>query len=288
MLAFQTSFSNPLLASPTTKSKTTSNSFNWSSFTPVLKSHRVHLPSINQVKENLISFPTCSAKTSTWSSLSTVDFDTKLSTNELCLCFVGMSNCGKSHWSNELATQLKFHAICVDDLIEKNITPELQTLGFSGIDGMAEWMGFPTDDRFDNNQDRYLSYEEQITACAKPKIGKNTVLDTTGSVVYLTNETLDKLKKDYLIVHLEASDDMLEVMTDNYFETPKPVVWGDAFNRKNGETPEEALRRCYPVLLRERRKRYEQLAHVTVPAKVSLSRDVTLDQVLDYIRGKLN
>ncbi|KAI0565645.1 hypothetical protein FGB62_16g162 [Gracilaria domingensis] len=198
-----------------------------------------------------------------------------------------MSNCGKSHWSSQLRSHKRFHLICVDDQIEKQITPELAQLGYSGINGMAKWMGFPSDERFAANQDRYLMHEERITSRAAPKPNRNTVLDTTGSVVYLSEKILRQLRTDYLVIHLEANDGMLEMMTDNYFETPKPVVWGDAFNPREYETPIEAMRRCYPGLLKQRRERYAKLAHITVPAAFSLSRDIDVEDFLEYVRQQL-
>lgn len=205
----------------------------------------------------------------------------------LAICFVGMSNCGKSHWSNKLHTACDFHLLSVDEKIERAIEPELQALGYSGIDGMAEWMGFPSDTRFAANQASYLTHEEIITAAARPATGTNSVLDTTGSVIYLSDNTVAMLRREYLVVHLEASDDMLDFMTTNYFETPKPVVWGDAFKPIEGETANESLRRCYPNLLRERRRRYQAISHIAIPASISLSREISLDGFLDELKSKL-
>lgn len=232
-----------------------------------------------------ISPPRCSA--GGWETLRASEFDARIFESSLAICFVGMSNCGKSHWSRQLKQQLQFHVVSVDDEIERAIEPELTALGYAGIDGMAEWMGFPSDERFEVNQARYLGYEESITAATSPQKAVNSVLDTTGSVVYLSQGTIDRLQKEYLVVHLEASDDMLEFMTTSYFETPKPVVWGDAYKPVDEETPNESLRRCYPDLLRERRKRYAAMSHVTIPASVSLSRNVELDKFLDHVKNKL-
>jgi hypothetical protein len=222
-------------------------------------------------------------------SLTEEEFDARVSRDEMRVCLVGMSNCGKSHWSSQLHDGCSYSLVCVDGEIEKAIEPELRSLGFSGIDGMAEWMGFPTDDRFSANQAVYLSYEEEITAAAVARGAKtgNYVLDTTGSVIYLSRETLRQLRASFLVIHLEASDDMLGMMTDNYFLTPKPVVWGDSFNRSDGESEGAALRRCYPGLLHERRARYAELAHVTIPGNVALSRDLSLPQFLDLVREQL-
>jgi len=64
-------------------------------------------------------------------------------------------------------------------------------------------------------------------------------------------------------------------------------VWGDVFQPNNGESADETLRRCYPNLLTERRKRYSAMAHVTVPAKYSLSRSTSLDDMLGFIQMQL-
>lgn len=220
-------------------------------------------------------------------------FDSLVASRRLALCFVGMSNCGKSHWSGALADGLGFSLCSVDEEIERAIAPELTRLGFAGIDGMAEWMGFPSDDRFERNQARYLELEEEITSGAVEALPEeshgrgNFVLDTTGSVVYLSKPTQALLRERYLVVHLEASDDMLGEMTDKYFEVPKPVVWGDCFDMCDGEEAEAALRRCYPRLLRQRRMRYADLAHISIPASLALSRELQLSAFLDILRDEL-
>lgn len=229
-----------------------------------------------------------SREASKWDGLSVTQFDNLVTSGALAVCFVGMSNCGKSYWSRQLHNELKFDLLCVDNEIERNLQRILQAEGHVGIDGLAAWMGFPSDERFATNQATYLSAEEDITRKAKPCVGRNSVLDTTGSVIYLSQATRQRLCQDYLVVHLEASDDLLDIMTDNYFKTPKPVVWGDTFNCREGETPDQALRRCYPFLLRERRDRYAAMAHVTVPAAVSLNRSLDLNGFIVELRDRLS
>lgn len=217
------------------------------------------------------------------------EFDERLKTHTLSLCLIGMSNCGKSHWASRLHNDLEFKLVCVDDHIEKQLANQLSHAGYVGIDGLAAWMGFPSDNTFASRQAEYLNAEEQITAAAAdtPPASGNSVIDTTGSVVYLSSNTREKLCSNCLVIHLEASDDLLTEMIDNYFLTPKPVVWGDTFNRMESESPEDALRRCYPTLLRERRERYAKMAHVTVPAATSLSRKLNVHGFVDEVRSKL-
>lgn len=239
-------------------------------------------PSSEDSKQNSVT-----VATSPWSELTARDFDNKLINGTLAVCFVGMSNCGKSHWSWQLRDHYGFNLLSVDRHIESGLEPILRADGHVGIEGLAAWMGFPTDDRFALNQATYLELEEQITGEASPSAGKNSVLDTTGSVVYLSKETRERLITNYLVVHLEAGDELLAVMTDNYFKTPKPVVWGDAFNRADGESPDDALRRCYPSLLKERRKKYAEMAHVTIPASVSLDRAMNTKKFIEELRSRL-
>ncbi len=222
-----------------------------------------------------------------WGQIRAKDFDDLINNGQLPLCLVGMSNCGKSHWSEQLSNFKGFNRVCVDDEIENAIRPELESLGYAGISGMAEWMGYPFDDRFASNEKRYLKLEEEITAGIIPSENSNFVLDTTGSVVYLGSQTLSQLRSSFLIVHLAATEDVLENMKKSYFETPKPVVWGDSYNSLDSETPLDSLRRCYDGLLQQRYKRYSQLAHIAVPASISLSRDIDVDQFLEIIRSKL-
>lgn len=231
---------------------------------------------------------TCSSRVgSKWDALSAAQFDHLMESGSLAICFVGMSNCGKSYWSRQLHERLKFDLLSVDKHIEGKLHRILQADGHVGIDGLAAWMGFPSDARFAKNQATYLLAEEDITGKATPSIGRNSVLDTTGSVVYLAEDTRNRLVQDYLVVHLEASDDLLEVMTDNYFKTPKPVVWGDCFNWLTDETANEALRRCYPSLLRDRRDRYGSMAHITLPASISLRRGLEIKEFINELRSRL-
>lgn len=220
--------------------------------------------------------------------MSAAEFDAAMSSERLALCLVGMSNCGKSHWSTALGIQKGFQVTCVDEEIEHLLKDELTQGGYSGIDGLASWMGFPTDQRFAKAQEKYLAAEEMATqAGAQPTQDSNCVLDTTGSVVYLNEATCSQVRNNFLVIHLEAGDDMLAKMTERFFETPKPVVWGDSFDWQEGENEDEAMRRCYPNLLRQRRERYRKLAHVNVAAGECISPELCLDGFLDLVKQQM-
>ena len=223
-----------------------------------------------------------------WNSLGRVEFDSLLESRALPLCLIGMSNCGKSHWTNALVSNHGFAHMCVDDEIERAFEPELTALGYAGIADMARWMGYPADERFVTNEARYLQIEEDVTSRVIPATDSNFVLDTTGSVVYLSPSTLNYLQERFFIVHLAANDGILDSLRTSYFKSPKPVVWADAYNQLPDESSMDALRRCYDGLLRERLKRYHALAHVSIPAKFSFSPDATVEQFLDLVRNALD
>eukprot|EP00188_Purpureofilum_apyrenoidigerum_P002907 Plantae.Rhodophyta-Purpureofilum_apyrenoidigerum.ctg29573.p1 GENE.Plantae.Rhodophyta-Purpureofilum_apyrenoidigerum.ctg29573~~Plantae.Rhodophyta-Purpureofilum_apyrenoidigerum.ctg29573.p1 ORF type:complete len:265 (+),score=47.79 Plantae.Rhodophyta-Purpureofilum_apyrenoidigerum.ctg29573:69-863(+) len=215
-------------------------------------------------------------------------FREQLERGNLRLCLVGMSNCGKSFRSNQLANELGFEKLSVDEEIERVLVPELELLGYSGIEGLASWMGFPYNEKFKKNEGRYLEIEEGLTSAVDPPKGSNFVLDTTGSVIYMPPKVQQKLRDRFLVVHFNATDEMLSAMIENYFKSPKPVAWGDAYQRENNEDPDEALKRCYPNLLRARRERYHKLAHISIPAEVSLSPEIGCDDFIEAIAQVLS
>ncbi len=53
-----------------------------------------------------------------------------------------------------------------------------------------------------------------------------------------------------------------------YISDPKPVCWNGIFQKKSQESNEEALERCYPILLKQRAKLYWQYADVKLDYEV--------------------
>jgi shikimate kinase len=202
-------------------------------------------------------------------NLSSKQFQELLQKNKLVLSFIGMSNIGKTYWSERLS-KFEFRHFNCDDLIEKKLFSELYVLGYSGINDVSLWMGQPYEKRFKENQRKYLNFEkeamEDIFAELK-NTKQNVVIDTTGSFVHLNEKTCLELKERSLIVYIKATDSMREKMFERYVEDPKPVVFGDIFNPQEGESGAKALRRCYPILLENRSKLYEKYADVIIPCE---------------------
>lgn len=221
--------------------------------------------------------------------LSQKQFDQLLQKNKLVLSLIGMSNIGKTHWSNKLA-KINFEHINCDDLIEARLAPELKADGYSGIKDMSLWMGQPYDQRFYARQQKYLKLEKevmrQIFAQIKNEKRQNVVIDTTGSFVHTGEYICSGLKKCALAIYIKADDATKEKMFKRYVKNPKPVVFGDVFVAKKGEANQQTLKRCYLKLLNLRSALYAQCADIIIPREF-INQDMDTKQFISLIRKSL-
>ncbi len=219
--------------------------------------------------------------------LTAAEFDGLLSSNKLRISIIGMSNVGKTRRAKSLVAEpaLNFLWLHGDDLVEAKLKPFLEEKGFRGVDGVAAWMGQPYEKRYPETQHLFLKFEEEAMQEIDYGIGRNMIVDTTGSVIYLPLPVLQRLRENTLIIYLEATDDIRKLLFERYMSNPKPVVWGSSFNRNTGESDLGALRRCYPQLLEFRALRYSKLADITLPH--TILRDTTGRQFLDGVRTRL-
>jgi shikimate kinase len=190
------------------------------------------------------------------------------SNKPLRLALIGMSGAGKSYWTTRIAAA-GYPAISCDTQIESRLKPALQSGGYSGINGVAAWMGWPHLPTYADREAAYLSEEiavlDEVLTGLEKNPDRNLVLDTTGSVIYVGNHLLHRLLKQMLVVYLAASRDEQQLLIQRYLEDPKPVLWRGAFQARAGEDPKATVARCYPVLIGARRQSYEALAHCSVP-----------------------
>lgn len=201
-------------------------------------------------------------------NLSKTRFEQLFQKNQLTLSFIGMSNIGKTYWSEKFSGIGFKHFNC-DDLIEAKLSPVLKKLGYSGVADVSRWMGQPYDEGFFANQQKYLALEkeimENILTQIKNKEKQNTVIDTTGSVIHTNENICFNLKQYSLIVYIEADKNMEREMFKQYCKKPKPVIFGNVFNIKGKETNKQALKRCYRKLLDLRGALYTKYADVIIP-----------------------
>lgn len=185
----------------------------------------------------------------------------------LRFALIGMSGTGKSFWTKRLAAE-GWPAISCDDRIEEKLASRLAAGGFSGINGVAAWMGWPDSPVYAEREAQYLEAEihtlGEVLADLEHHPDKSLVLDTTGSVIYAANNLLLRLRRQMTVVHLAASLEEQQMLIERYLNDPKPVLWRGAFRPKRGETPRETVTRCYPILISARRQSYEALAHCTI------------------------
>jgi len=190
------------------------------------------------------------------------------SNQPLRLALIGMSGSGKSHWAKNLAA-LGCPIVCCDDQIELRLASILKSGGYSGINGVAAWMGWPDSPTYREREAQYLSEEinvlDEILTALEKDSKRELVLDTTGSVICTGNHILYRLRRSMTVVYLAASKDEAELLIQRYLRDPKPVLWQGVFQPRPGETPHDTVVRCYPLLIAARRQSYEALAHLTVP-----------------------
>jgi shikimate kinase len=194
------------------------------------------------------------------------------------LALVGMSGAGKTFWTKKLAAE-GWTAISCDDRIEEKLASRLAAGGYSGINGVAAWMGWPDNPKYAEREAQYLEEEihtlgEALTSLEREP-DRPLVLDTTGSVIYTGNNLLLRLRRRMTVVYLAASAEEQQLLIERYLGDPKPVLWRGAFQPKRGESPKETVARCYPTLISARRQSYEALAHCTL--QVAELRDPAID-----------
>jgi shikimate kinase len=194
------------------------------------------------------------------------------SNQPLRLSLIGMSGSGKSHWAKNL-NALGCPTACCDDQIEARLAPILKAGGYQGINGVAAWMGWPHSPNYTERESEYLREEiatlDELLTSLEEDPHRELVIDTTGSVICTGNHILHRLRKLTTVVYLAASGEEVELLIQRYLRDPKPVLWQGVFQQRPGETPHDAVVRCYPLLIAARRRSYEALAHLMLPTLVT-------------------
>ncbi len=200
------------------------------------------------------------------------------------LVLIGMSGIGKSHWSRLLAQAGWSHLDCDARIAARIGEIAKPNPGESPVHALGRWMGMPWSPHYGEAVGEYLRLEEEVTVQALDdalaKAGGQTVIDTTGSVIYLPSALRAKLHETCHVVYLALADDALDAMLLRFLKEPKPLVWGDAWQPQAGEKSEDALPRCYANLLADRSARYAELAHATLDGRALEEDGIGLDGFL--------
>ena len=214
------------------------------------------------------------------------------------IALVGMSGSGKTFWAKRLAAS-GHPSISCDDRIEERLREHLAADGYTGINGVAAWMGWPDSLTYAQREADYLAAEiaalDELLTELERDPRRELILDTTGSVIYSGNNVLMRLRRQMTVVYLAASAEDQQLVIERFLNDPKPVLWRGAFQPKDGETPQQTVARCYPTLVAARRQSYQALAHCTLPVADShnlsgSSSDDALEAqaFLDKIRAQID
>jgi hypothetical protein len=152
-----------------------------------------------------------------------------------------------------------------DDLIAERLGQKLEEKGKSTTN-LAKWMGQPFSEGYLEAEAFYLELEGAVISQICDELenrsqkDKQVVVDTTGSLIYLKKKLLNRLRNLTLTVQLKLPEEKHEQLFEAYLLDPKPVIWGGEYLPREGESPQNALGRCYRELLSFRNERYGLLA----------------------------
>jgi len=173
---------------------------------------------------------------------------------ENTIILLGMSGIGKSYHARKLKRFHGYKLFSIDDMIAK-------ALGEGDVHDVANYLGVPYEERYAKNSTMYLSLEEKFTREALDYASKHAsekiVIDTTGSVVHLSNEILVRIKSFKNSIFLDIKRERIDEMIDLYLRDPKPVIWGAyATEFKEKSLYKATVSNFYPKLLYSRRRKY--------------------------------
>ena len=150
-------------------------------------------------------------------------------------------------------------------------------------------MGQPFSEGYIKAEKLYLELEEAVVEHICDELEQTTeinapvVVDTTGSLIYLQKKPLNRLRALTKMIHLRLPEDKHEQLFENFIYDPKPVIWEGKFKPRKGETPQNALRRCYKELLSFRNERYSLIADYVLDYSFHHSPDREVDELLDMM-----
>lgn len=203
------------------------------------------------------------------------------------LTLIGMSGTGKSHWSKKMET-LGYRRYCCDELIAERLGEEFEKTG-KATHSMAKWMGQPYSKGYHEAEAMYLELESAVIAQICDDLENATqkdipvVVDTTGSLIYLQETILKRLRNLTRTVLLNLPFDKHEELFETYLQDPKPVIWDGKYLPCDGENPQKALSRCFGELLVYRNKRYALMSDLELDYTFHHSPETTVEDLLEFV-----
>lgn len=172
------------------------------------------------------------------------------------ICLIGMSGVGKSHWT-KLITEAGASSISCDLLIARKIVNKLADSADEAAlyQELGLWLGFPWQEGYKSKYQQYYEYEAKFMADLAFGEADYDIIDSTGSLIYCPESTLEGLKKRYHLVYLNSSTEKREEMLQNYSENPRPILWPEKYLTMNLEDP-AVLASAYADLIESRHQQY--------------------------------
>ena len=205
--------------------------------------------------------------------------------------FIGMSGVGKSYWACQLSKlrMTPFAHFDCDTMIAERLGEIIEIREDEDpVHAVGRWMGMPWSQGYEHREKTYLALEREVTALALYQArahSPNTVVDTTGSVIYTGKDLLARLKKGSEVIYFDAPDDVRQQMVELYLREPKPVLWQGGYQPNADELGAHALERCYAELLQNRAEQYRALADVVIDYHAVRQPGFGVDDLLKMIAG---
>ena len=115
----------------------------------------------------------------------------------MIITLIGMSGTGKSYWSKKLE-EVGYKRFGCDDLITDYLARKFNHSGVIPFD-MHQWVGYPDEETYAEHAHIYLQTEEEIMNKILDYVesapgDEDIVIDSTGSVIYMPESILTRLK----------------------------------------------------------------------------------------------
>ena len=201
---------------------------------------------------------------------------------------IGMSGAGKSYWSKIVET-IGYRRYSCDELIAERFG---KTLGKGEATlNLSKWMGEPFSKGHEEAEVLYLKMEKEVVTQICNELEKNNqkdepvVIDSTGSLIYLEEELINRVRKLTKTVLLEIPVEKYDELFYTYTKFPKPIIWNGKYNPLEGEDHQKAMYRCFRELLNLRNKRYESIADLRLDYSFHYNPITTVENLLDLVEA---
>lgn len=206
----------------------------------------------------------------------------------MLITLIGMSNIGKSYWSNQLTT-LGFERFDCDTKIANKLSQQLREPTLS-LQTIGNWLGLPDTANFKEREAQYLACEAEVMQEAieysMENRDRNLVIDTGGSAIYIGEEVFTQLRAFGEIVYLTIPAEVHQTMLQDYLNRPKPLIWNGMFQPMPNENRHKTFSRCYSQLIAQRDRLYEKVCTLKLDYQFYRQPGLTAENFLQYIVAK--